>query len=137
MQVTIKDKKDNQLLGRLEISGNISFEGITPSNVKLAEVIAKEVKSKIELVIVKNIYTQFSQQEANFSAMVYKDSESLKKTEMSTKHLRKKEEEMKKKLAAETKVKADEKAKAKVEAEAAKEQPAEEETKEEPAAKAE
>ena len=125
MQVTIKEKNDNPLLGRVEIKGQIIFEGATPSNAQLVEILVKDMKTEASLVVVKNIYTKFSQQEAEFSALVYKNAETKNKAEMDTKFLRKKAEEAKKK--------AEEEAKAAAEAAPAEEKPTEEKPAEAPA----
>ncbi|MBU1111629.1 MAG: hypothetical protein ABIG93_00570 [archaeon] len=136
MQVTIKNKEENKLLKRTEISGELQFESTTPSNKELTEALAKELKKDLSLVVVKNVYTEFSQRKATFNAVVYADAEAKEKFEMSTKHLRKQAEEDKKKAeeakaAAEEKRKAEE-AKAAEEAKKAAEKAAEE-VKEEPA----
>ena len=44
MQVTIKNKEENKLLKRTEVSGELKFEGATPSNKDLADSLAKELK---------------------------------------------------------------------------------------------
>ena len=96
MKITIKEQKKNALLDRAEVSGDIVFEDKTPSNSEVAQEIAKITGKKVELVVVKNIYTKFGHQEATFSAMVYNNLEMRNKNEMMTKHLRKKQEEAKK-----------------------------------------
>ena len=126
MKVEIKIKKENSLLKRLELIGSLEFEGVTPSNAQLAEVLAKETKKDINLVVLKSIYTDFGHQKGTFSAFVYDDTEALSKTEKMTKHLKKKAEESAK-TAADAKA-AEKEAKAK-EAEA----PAEEKKEEAPA----
>ncbi|MCR4313234.1 MAG: hypothetical protein NUV58_03235 [Candidatus Roizmanbacteria bacterium] len=99
MKVTINEKKDNSLLGRVEVKGTLSFEGATPSNAKLAESIAKEFKIDVNLVVMKQIHTKFSRQEANFLVLVYKNMETKVKAERMTKHLKKRAEEASKKAA--------------------------------------
>ncbi len=99
MKLTIETTKDNVLLGRKEIKATLDFEGTTPSNKDLAEAIAGKLSTDSKLVIMKSIYTHFSQQNADVEAFVYNDLESLQKTEKMTKHLRKKMEEDKKKQA--------------------------------------
>ena len=96
MKVTINEKNINPLLGRTEVSGEIDYEGVTPSNAKLAEYLAKEFKVDISLVVVKHIYTKFSQQMADFLAFVYENNEAKDKAERMTKHLKKKAEAGKK-----------------------------------------
>lgn len=99
MQLTIEKTTDNVLLGRKEIEAKLDYEGSTPSNNDLAVAIAGKLSTDSKLVIMKSIYTRFSQQNADVKAVVYKDLESLQKTEKTTKHLRKKMEETKKKEA--------------------------------------
>jgi small subunit ribosomal protein S24e len=146
MKVTIQEKKENPLLNRTEIKGNIEFDDITPSNVKLSESLAKETKKEINLIIVKSIYTNFGQKLADFEAIIYDNAESRDKVEMLTKHIKKKMEEDRKKSeeakAAEVEAKKkEEEAKAAPAEEAKEEAPVEEkpaeETKETPAEKAE
>ncbi len=99
MKCTITENKKNELLQRSEISGQIVFEGTTPSNVQLAEAIGKELKSTPELVVVKGVYTKFSRQEAVFQAVVYSSAEARKRFEVVTKHMKKQAEEQRKKAA--------------------------------------
>ena len=133
MKVSIQEKNDNPLLNRLEVSGSLEFEAATPSNVKLAETLAKELNKNVELVIVKHIYTKFGHKTATFNALIYNDKAAKDKTEMLTKHVKKQIEEDNKKAeeareaekeAKEAKKKADEEAKAAKEAEKEEEKPA-------------
>ena len=98
MKIIIQEKKENPLLNRTEIKGNIEFDDITPSNIKLAEYLAKETKKDVNLIVVKNIYTNFGQKLADFEAIIYDNSEAKNKTEMLTKHIKKKMEEDSKKV---------------------------------------
>lgn len=109
MKIMIKEKNINPLLGRTEISGELDYEGATPSNARLAEHLAKEFNADISLIVVKYIYTKFSQQMADFLAFVYDNKEAKDKVEMITKHMKKEEEAGKK---AEEAKKAEEEAKA-------------------------
>ena len=97
MKITITEKNENKLLNRVEVKGNLEFDKDTPSNAQLAEVLAKELKTKSDLVIVKSIYTKFGKQNADFFALVYENQEAKDKIEMNTKHLKKKSAEVAKK----------------------------------------
>lgn len=99
MQITIQEKKENVLLSRLEVKGKIKFTGVTPSNVQLIESLAKELKTEPNLLVVKNIYTIYGQQEATFLVYLYKDVAARKKAEVVTSHMKKKAEEEQKKAA--------------------------------------
>ena len=132
MKITIQEKKENPLLNRTEVKGSIEFDDITPSNVKLAESLAKETKKDINLIVVKSIYTNFGQKLADFEAIIYDNMEAKNKIEMLTKHIKKKMEEDRKSAEeakaaeVEAKKKAAEEAKAAKDAETtAKETPAE------------
>ncbi len=82
MHITITEKKDNPFLKRVELKGNLVFEGATPSNAQVGEALAKELKAaSTELVVMKHIYTRFSHQEAEFTAVAYYTPEAKKLTE--------------------------------------------------------
>lgn len=91
MHINITGKKENLFLKRFELRGTISFEKATPSNVQLAEGLAKEMGSEVGLVVVKHIYTKFSHCEADFEALVYKSKEAKDKTEKKAPHEKKKD----------------------------------------------
>jgi len=124
MKLEIKNKKENPLLSRIEVSGTLSFAGVTPSNEQVAQSIASQLKVDVSVVKMKSIYTGFGEQQAEFAAFVYKTKADLDKIEPKPKKQREKEAK-----AAEAKKKAAEEAKApKEEApkpEAKKEAPAE------------
>ena len=92
MQLTIDTQKDNPRLERIYVTGKITFEGSTPSNNEVIAEVSKKIGSKEELLVIKNIYTQFSRREAKFSAVVYKSAEARAKAERMTKHIRKQQE---------------------------------------------
>jgi ribosomal protein S24E len=134
MEVKIANKTENSLLGRIEVTGIVDFEGTTPSNAQVAESLAKEFKTDIAQVVMKKVYTKFSQQEADFLAFVYKSEEERMKVERVTKHMKKKIEEARKKAEEEAKANEEKAAKAVEEKKAVEEvatEPAAEEPKEE------
>lgn len=81
MDLKVTDKKDNVLLSRTEVSGELGFNEATPSKVDLAGQVAKSLNAKKELIVVKNINANFGAKKANFSVFVYKDEAALKKYE--------------------------------------------------------
>ena len=81
MNIDIKEKKDNKLLSRQEIKAHVTFSGSTPPREELKKEFSKITKAKPELVIIKNIYTNFGAQEADILLHVYTDQEILKKIE--------------------------------------------------------
>ncbi|MAG61101.1 hypothetical protein CL619_04910 [archaeon] len=116
MDLTISNKFNNQLLGRIDVVGEINFSGATPSNAEVASAIAKNLKVKEDLIVVKQILTKFSSQSAKFKAVSYKDPAAKAKFEVATKHLKAqaekkaKEETEKKAAELEAKQKAEEEA---------------------------
>ncbi|MEK6901061.1 MAG: hypothetical protein AABX37_01840 [Nanoarchaeota archaeon] len=90
MDITIQEKTENPLLKRWEVRGIVKFEGATPRNTDFAVEIGKQLQSDPALVVMKHIYTKFSLQQAVFHAVVYATMDAKTKTEVMTKHLRKK-----------------------------------------------
>ena len=99
MQLTITNKKENKMLDRFEVKGKLVFNGPTPSKLVLTEALAKKMEVDMPLIVIKKLLTNFGIQEANFSAVAYYNPESLKNTEVITKHQKKKISEAKKKEA--------------------------------------
>lgn len=89
MEVTITQKKENNLLNRMELNGTIDFEGAVPSNVQLTEALAKELNASKELIVIKKISTIFSHQKAKFKAVAYASAEARKKIEPAVKQPKK------------------------------------------------
>lgn len=115
MKLEIKETKENSILKRKEITGTIIFQGGTPTNKDAAKEIAGQLKTGVECVVMKHIYTDFGKQIANFEAYVYESKEQKEKIEPKTK----KDRDAEKKAKEEAKKKAEE-------AKAAAEKPAEE-----------
>lgn len=110
MELTFTEKKDNVLQERMEVKGEVKFEGSTPSNAQVCEELAKHFKTDAGKIVLRHIYTTYSKHEAKFEGVIYNSAEAKKKAERSTPQEKKKRaEEMK--AAAEEKKKAKETAK--------------------------
>ncbi len=117
MEVTILKKEERPIVSRTVVEAEVSFPGkTTPSRLSICENIAKKLKHKPELTVVRHIYTEYGDSKAVAIAHLYQDEKSMKTLE-SDKLLKKHE---KKEEPKETK-----------EAEAPKEEPKAEEKKEE------
>ena len=81
MKVEIKNKNENVLLNRTEVSGEIIFQGATPKKEQLRLELAKTMGVKPELVISKKILAEYGGTKAAFEASVYKTEDALKKIE--------------------------------------------------------
>lgn len=101
MELKIANKKENPLLSRIEVSGEIVFSGATPSNADLQKAIADKLKVDPSVVKVKNINTSFGETKASFEVNVYQSKELLDNFEPIGKKVKEKiakaEEEAKKK----------------------------------------
>lgn len=82
MEVKITADKENKLLSRREVLGEISFTGATPSNAELKKHLASLLKSSEDCVVVKHIYTDFGLSHAKFSAYCYDSKDLLEKIEV-------------------------------------------------------
>jgi ribosomal protein S24E len=82
MELNIKNKKDNPLLKRQEVTGELTFVGAaTPSNKQLLEELTKKLSVAAEVIVVKHIYGAFGGGKATFEADVYASKEQLDKIE--------------------------------------------------------
>ena len=81
MEMKISKKKENPLLQRVEISGNLAFTGATPSNAELKKAIAASEKASEDVIVMKKILTAFGSTTATFLAYVYQSKEQLVKIE--------------------------------------------------------
>lgn len=106
MKLEIKNKKNNPLLSRIEVSGVLTFEGATPSNAQVAQDIAAQLKVEPSVVKMKKITTGVGSNQADFTAFVYSSKEELDRIEPKPKKQLEKEQK-----AAEAKKKAEEEAK--------------------------
>ena len=105
MKLTITEQHENQLLHRVELEGKIEFDGATPSNNDLRAELSSKMKKEAGLVVIKRIKNSFSNRDATFTALAYNNLAVKQKTEPMTKHLRKKEEEARKKASVEAEAK--------------------------------
>ncbi|MEM3154244.1 MAG: hypothetical protein QW165_01615 [Candidatus Woesearchaeota archaeon] len=75
------EKKENPLLKRQEITGEITFQGATPSNKQLQEELGKKLGVAPELVAIRHIYGSFGGGKASFEAVAYASKEQFDKIE--------------------------------------------------------
>lgn len=79
MELELLQQQEIPLLSLKRITGKLSFTGVTPSNVEVAEKIAKKIGCKTELVKIKHIYTDYRKQSAKIIATVYNDEKTFTK----------------------------------------------------------
>lgn len=90
-------RNEKPLLSRTEITGEIVFSGVTPSNDTLKKKLAEVLKASEELVVVRKIATYYGDEKATFLAYVYKTKEDMLKIEPKEKKGKKEKKEAAKK----------------------------------------
>ncbi|MGM5481531.1 MAG: 30S ribosomal protein S24e [Nanobdellota archaeon] len=81
MEVKIISQEENKSLSRTEVKASIVYEGTTPSRKDIQKEIAKKLKAKEELTIIKTIKTGFGEAKATVYANAYTDENVLKRAE--------------------------------------------------------
>jgi len=83
MNTEIKSRNDSAL-PRSEVQAIVTFDGTTPSRQELIKNLSSKLKSKAELVVIKNIYTAYGDKEASIIAYIYDNEDALKSIEYKT-----------------------------------------------------
>lgn len=81
MELKILEDNQKPLLSRREVLLELTFEGKTPARLELRKKFADKLKVNEELVVVKNVYTQFGERKAKAHVNVYNNKEDLEKIE--------------------------------------------------------
>lgn len=79
--MNIINRKENPLIGRIEVKGEIIFQGATPSNDVVQKEVADKMKVDPSVVKVKSIYTKYGSTKAVVVAHVYTKKEDLDRFE--------------------------------------------------------
>lgn len=74
----ILEKKKNELLDREEITA-IVRSTVTPSKDQVKKLLVSELKSDADLIVLRNIYSKFGEQEFKINAYVYTNKETLER----------------------------------------------------------
>lgn len=82
MTLTITNETENKLLGRREVTGEVTFKGATPKKDDIRNMVASKVKNAdVNLTVVKMIDGKYGGQHAMVTAFVYQSVDDLKKLE--------------------------------------------------------
>lgn len=73
MDIEIKGKKENKLIGRQELSCSVGFEKEIPSRKNVRDALCAALGVAPELLVVKSIKGKFGAKNAHIVAHVYKD----------------------------------------------------------------
>lgn len=119
MEMKILNEQETPLLSRKRITAEITYEGATPSRIKIIAELVKQVKAESKLIELRHVYAKFGDTRSKVIAHVYDNEENMKKiVKLGKKALEKiqKEVEAKAKAVEDAKKKAEEAVKAKAEA---------------------
>jgi ribosomal protein S24E len=75
------DSQEKSVLPRQDITATVTFGQVTPSRKELKKALAKKAGVKEELIIVRNIYTEYGERKAFVKAYAYDNEEALKNVE--------------------------------------------------------
>jgi ribosomal protein S24E len=81
MDLKITEKKEEPLLSRAKLIGELAFDGATPSYEDVKKKIASSLNCDEKLIAIRNIYTDFGVKKAELFAYVYNKEEAMKKIE--------------------------------------------------------
>jgi small subunit ribosomal protein S24e len=82
MDIKIESSKENALLGRKEIAFTLRHEGATtPSRVQVRQLVAGEVGTKTENVVIDSMHTEYGLGATRGTARAYKSAEEARKVE--------------------------------------------------------
>ncbi len=82
MEIKIESQKENALMGRKEITFTLRHDGeTTPSRVQVRQLVASEIGTKTENVVVDHMASEYGLGQTRGSARAYKSAESARSTE--------------------------------------------------------
>ncbi len=77
MDFKIQNEKEMRLLKRKDYTARVFHDGPTPSRDKIVDALAKQLRAKRELLVVRKIGAEFGSPSSVVEASVYADEESL------------------------------------------------------------
>ena len=81
MEIQITKQEQQPLFHTTKVEASITFQGATPTRKAVVAAVAKAMKAKQELIIVKKVATSYGNQEAKVTAYVYDDRKALEALE--------------------------------------------------------
>ena len=81
MEIRIEKENENKPMSRAEITGVLSFQERTPSKIEVRKKLAELRKCDESLVAIKEIFTHFGKQTADFAACIYTDKKKMESIE--------------------------------------------------------
>lgn len=93
VELKITEKKEEPLLSRVKLTGEVIFEATTPSYDKVKKKISSSLNCDEKLIVIKNIYAKFGIKKADFLAYIYNNEDAIKRIEPKPKEKKKAQEE--------------------------------------------
>lgn len=81
MDVEITSTKENKLLDRKEIDAVVYYKGATPNRKDLKQSVCGKIGANPDLVVLREVKSEYGVQRVGISAHVYQNAESMKKIE--------------------------------------------------------
>ncbi|MFH1409322.1 MAG: hypothetical protein ABIH34_05420 [Nanoarchaeota archaeon] len=81
MNLIITKQEENALLKRQDVEADLSFEQKTPSRKEVKKALASHIKVTENLIVIRDIRTQYGFQTAKVSAHVYHTAEAVQEFE--------------------------------------------------------
>ena len=85
MSLKIISEKVNQIIGRKEVTAEVSFSGPTPKKEDIKNMISSKIGSEPSLVAIRVIDNIYGEQKAKVVAMIYNDAATMSKLETTAK----------------------------------------------------
>lgn len=79
LELRIKNKEENQMIGRLELKFELVYEQAPPTRIQIREMLAKELNTNPNLIIVRKMHNVFGMRKNIGTAHIYSDEATLKK----------------------------------------------------------
>jgi len=85
MELKISHKKEEPLLSRIRLEGEVMFDNSTPSTKDIKSNVAKIIGKDESLVDIKGIYGQYGRKKAKVVCYAYENADVLKKIKVDNK----------------------------------------------------
>lgn len=81
MEFEIREKKENKLLDRTEVSAVVSFEGATPPVADMRDMAVQKMGCNPDLMVIRKVEPGFGKTEAALTLHIYKAPERMREIE--------------------------------------------------------
>jgi len=79
LELRIKQKEENQMIGRTELKFELVYEQAPPTRIQIREMLAKELNANPNLIVVRKMHNVFGMRKNIGTVHVYPDEATFKK----------------------------------------------------------